>query len=334
MTPPSRSDTQSSESILLVEFNQYLLLERGLSQHTLQAYRRDLLQFIAWLQDSGAYSGSKSDSRANSSAPNNSALNTSDYDDGVLIAVTTDQLKGFVADSFQQGKNARSVARSISALKTFYYWLLDEGKVVSNPVSLLPKISQVKKLPGVLSEQDVDRLLTEPDLSDPLQARDRCMLELLYATGLRVSELVGLETGQVSIQQGLVRVTGKGQKERLVPLGELALDEMESYLRSVRPEIASISQDKVLFPSRKGGFMTRQAFWYRIKKYALQAGIETSISPHQLRHAFATHLLNHGADLRSVQLLLGHSSVSTTQIYTHVANHRLQQLYQEHHPRA
>lgn len=300
--------TEGSAERLLQEFNHYLLLERGLSAHTLEAYRRDLRQFIAWLQEQQGHSD--------------------------LLVVTTELLKAFVADRFEQGKNARSVARSVSALKTFYYWLLDEGQVSVNPVSLLPKISQVKKLPGVLSEWDVDALLAQPDRADPIEARDRCMLELLYATGLRVSELVGLQTGQVSIQQGLVRVTGKGQKERLVPLGQFALDELEDYLRHTRPLIADIGDSDVLFPSRKGGFMTRQAFWYRIKKYALQAGIEQQISPHQLRHAFATHLLNHGADLRAVQLLLGHSSVSTTQIYTHVANHRLQQLYQEHHPRA
>lgn len=300
--------TDCSAESLLQEFHHYLLLERGLSAHTLEAYRRDLRQFTAWLLEQHGHSD--------------------------LLVVTTELLKEFVADRFEQGKNARSVARSISGLKTFYYWLLDEGQVCVNPVSLLPKISQVKKLPGVLSERDVDDLLKQPDRADPIEARDRCMLELLYATGLRVSELVGLQTGQVSIQQGLVRVTGKGQKERLVPLGQLALDELEDYLRHTRPLIANIGDSDVLFPSRKGGFMTRQAFWYRIKKYAVLAGIEQQISPHQLRHAFATHLLNHGADLRAVQLLLGHSSVSTTQIYTHVANHRLQQLYQTHHPRA
>lgn len=294
--------------VLAKEFQHYLLLERGLSKNTLLSYERDLRQFMTWL--------ACGDIRVS------------------LKDVTTGHVKAFVKDRREQKKNSRSVARSVSALKGFYYWMMDEGLVSVNPVSLLPGIKQDKKLPGVLSEDSVEALLSQPDTDDPVESRDLCMLELLYATGLRVTELVSLRAGQVSLQQGLVRVTGKGQKERLVPMGEIARDQVEFYLNNVRPYLPGSEEPEVLFPSRKGGFMTRQAFWYRVKKYALSAGMAEDISPHQLRHAFATHLLNHGADLRSVQLLLGHSSVSTTQIYTHVANYRLKQLYQQHHPRA
>ncbi|MBB1485292.1 site-specific tyrosine recombinase XerD [Oceanospirillum sediminis] len=294
--------------VLTKKFQHYLLLERGLSKNTLLSYERDLRQFMSWL----VY-----------------------RDIGVSLKdVTTEHIKAFVKYRHEQKKNSRSVARSVSALKGFYYWMMDEGLISVNPVSLLSGIKQEKKLPGVLSEDSVDTLLAQPDTDDPVESRDLCMLELLYATGLRVTELVSLRAGQVSLQQGVVRVTGKGQKERLVPMGEIARDQMAFYLNNVRPYLPGSEEPDVLFPSRKGGFMTRQAFWYRVKKYALSAGMAKDISPHQLRHAFATHLLNHGADLRSVQLLLGHSSVSTTQIYTHVANYRLKQLYQQHHPRA
>lgn len=307
LSEPLKPLAQADQN-LLERFYHYLLLERGLSKNTLLSYERDLRQFGCWWAD---FSSQKP-----------------------LADVTTDDLTEFITWRKGARKNARSIARTVSALKGFYYWLMDEGLISANPVSLLPAIRQEKKLPAALSEQDVDALLSQPDKGDVLEARDLCMLELLYATGLRVTELVNLTPGQISLQQGVVRVTGKGQKERLVPLGELALDQLEYYMRSVRPFLPGPSDPGVLFPSRKGGFMTRQAFWYRIKKYALTAGIQEDISPHQLRHAFATHLLNHGADLRAVQMLLGHSSISTTQIYTHVANCRLEQMYQTHHPRA
>ncbi|MFG1488785.1 site-specific tyrosine recombinase XerD [Oceanospirillum sp. HFRX-1_2] len=312
----------ADSDVLIQGYLDYLLLEKGLSRNTQLAYRRDLKHLVFWLEQPEAFLRSQSSKDAV-------------CDQKQLLSLNTEKLALFREACFDAGLDKRSVARIISALKGFYYWLMDEELVEQNPVSLLPKIRAEKKLPKVLSEAQVEALLDQPDRSDPTQARDRCMLELLYATGLRVSELVGLTAGQVSLQQGIVRVTGKGQKERLIPLGEIALDELTLYWQEVRSNLPGFKEsESALFPSRKGGFMTRQAFWYRIHKYAVEAGLPETLSPHQLRHAFATHLLNHGADLRSVQLLLGHSSVTTTQIYTHVANQRLKQLHRAHHPRA
>jgi len=206
-------------------------------------------------------------------------------------------------------------------------------QISADPMALVESPKLTRHLPDSLSESQVDRLLSEPNVEDAVECRDKAMLELLYATGLRVSELVGLTMEQMSLRQGLVRIVGKGGKERLVPLGELAITEVESYMKFARQELLGNKQSDVVFPSKRGQMMTRQTFWHRIKLYALRAGIETALSPHTLRHAFATHLLNHGADLRVVQLLLGHSDLSTTQIYTHVARARLQELHQQHHPR-
>lgn len=315
------SNERTSDA-LIQGYLDYLILEKGLSRNTQLAYRRDLKHLVLWLIEPECFLRKESSKRA--VCP-----------EVLLVELNTEQLSRFREDCDKAGLDKRSVARIISAIKGFYYWLMDEERVELNPVSLLPKVKADKKLPSVLSEEQVEALLNQPDRSDPTQARDHCMLELLYATGLRVSELVSLTAGQVSLQQGVVRVTGKGQKERLIPLGEIALDELSVYWQDIRPSLPGFKEsDTALFPSRKGGCMTRQAFWYRIHKYAVEAGLPESLSPHQLRHAFATHLLNHGADLRSVQLLLGHSSVTTTQIYTHVANQRLKQLYQAHHPRA
>jgi len=315
------SNERTSDA-LIQGYLDYLILEKGLSRNTQLAYRRDLKHLVLWLTEPECFLRKESSKRA--VCP-----------EVLLVELNTEQLSRFREDCDKAGLDKRSVARIISAIKGFYYWLMDEERVELNPVSLLPKVKADKKLPSVLSEEQVEALLNQPDRSDPTQARDHCMLELLYATGLRVSELVSLTAGQVSLQQGVVRVTGKGQKERLIPLGEIALDELSVYWQDIRPSLPGFKEsDTALFPSRKGGCMTRQAFWYRIHKYAVEAGLPESLSPHQLRHAFATHLLNHGADLRSVQLLLGHSSVTTTQIYTHVANQRLKQLYQAHHPRA
>ncbi len=312
----------AGSDVLIQGYLGYLILEKGLSRNTQLAYRRDLKHLVFWLVQPEAFIGSGSSKNAV-------------CDQDLLLNLDTDQLASFREACFDIGLDKRSVARIISALKGFYYWLMDEGLVTQNPVSLLPKIRAERKLPSVLSECQVEALLAQPDRSDPIQARDGCMLELLYATGLRVSELVSLTAGQISLQQGVVRVTGKGQKERLVPLGEVALDELCLYLKDIRPMLPGLKENETaLFPSRKGRSMSRQAFWYRIHKYASEAGLPETLSPHQLRHAFATHLLNHGADLRSLQLLLGHSSVTTTQIYTHVANQRLKELHQEHHPRA
>ena len=280
-------------------------LEKGLSEHSLESYRRDIRQLAIWLQGQHAN----------------------------LLQCQRYQLLEFLADRHQQGVGARSVARQLSAVKSFYRWLKREGRIEEDPALLIERPKTGRPLPKTLTEADVEALLAAPDVSTPLGLRDRAMLELIYATGLRVTELVTLTQSQINPRQGLVRVIGKGDKERLVPLGEEALHWLARYLREARPLLLGDNQE-LLFPSRRGTCMTRQTFWHRIKQMAMVAGVEKKLSPHTLRHAFATHLLNHGADLRVVQLLLGHSDLSTTQIYTHVAQKRLQDLYQKHHPRS
>ena len=280
-------------------------LEKGLSEHSLESYRRDIRQLAIWLQGQHAN----------------------------LQQCQRYQLLEFLADRHQKGVAARSVARQLSAVKSFYRWLKREGRIEEDPALLIERPKTGRPLPKTLTEADVEALLAAPDVSTPLGLRDRAMLELIYATGLRVTELVTLTQSQINPRQGLVRVIGKGDKERLVPLGEEALHWLARYLREARPLLLGDNQE-LLFPSRRGTCMTRQTFWHRIKQMAMVAGVEKKLSPHTLRHAFATHLLNHGADLRVVQLLLGHSDLSTTQIYTHVAQQRLQDLYQKHHPRS
>ena len=280
-------------------------LEKGLSEHSLESYRRDIRQLAIWLQGQHAN----------------------------LLQCQRYQLLEFLADRHQQGVGARSVARQLSAVKSFYRWLKREGRIEEDPALLIERPKTGRPLPKTLTEADVEALLAAPDVSTPLGLRDRAMLELIYATGLRVTGLVTLTQSQINPRQGLVRVIGKGDKERLVPLGEEALHWLARYLREARPLLLGDNQE-LLFPSRRGTCMTRQTFWHRIKQMAMVAGVEKKLSPHTLRHAFATHLLNHGADLRVVQLLLGHSDLSTTQIYTHVAQQRLQDLYQKHHPRS
>lgn len=280
-------------------------MERGLSDHSLQAYRRDLYALADWLADESL----------------------------ALTTASDAHLSQFLALRLSNGANRRSIARMLSAWRGFYQFLVREGRLQADPTATLQNPSRSKPLPKLLSEADVDRLLAAPDLDDPLGLRDKAMLELLYACGLRVSELVTLETHQLNLRQGVVRVMGKGSKERLVPMGEEALYWLARYVKEARPALLKHADDAVLFPSLRGNVMTRQTFWHRIKFHVVQAGIRATVSPHTLRHAFATHLLNHGADLRVVQLLLGHSNLSTTQIYTHVARHRLQALHAEHHPR-
>ena len=280
-------------------------LEKGLSEHSLESYRRDIRQLAIWLQGQHAN----------------------------LLQCQRYQLLEFLADRHQQGVGARSVARQLSAVKSFYRWLKREGRIEEDPALLIERPKTGRPLPKTLTEADVEALLAAPDVSTPLGLRDRAMLELIYATGLRVTELVTLTQSQINPRQGLVRVIGKGDKERLVPLGEEALHWLARDLREARPLLLGDNQE-LLFPSRRGTCMTRQTFWHRIKQMAMVAGVEKKLSPHTLRHAFATHLLNHGADLRVVQLLLGHSDLSTTQIYTHVAQQRLQDLYHKHHPRS
>jgi integrase/recombinase XerD len=290
---------------LLDQYLDALWLEKGLSQHTLDAYRRDLMHFNGWL-----------------------AGNSKE-----LLAVSRQDLLDYLAVRMAKGYKSRSMARQISCLRGFYQYLVRENLLVTDPTAQLDSPKVGRPLPKALTEEDVELLLSTPDTTDVLELRDKTMLELLYACGLRVTELVELRTTQINLQQGVLRVMGKGSKERLVPMGEEAINWLRLYLCDARPELLGGSINDVCFPSRRGKQMTRQTFWHRIKHYAAQAGIVKPLSPHTLRHAFATHLLNHGADLRVVQLLLGHSDLSTTQIYTHVAQQRLQQLHAEHHPR-
>jgi integrase/recombinase XerD len=283
-----------------------LWMERGLSENTLAAYRRDLSLFEEWLAAQA---------------------------DQPLLAANASHIQSYLGQKLRHGAAPRSSARFLSAARSFYRWALRVGQIVDDPTLRIESPKQGRPLPKSLSETDVEQLLSAPDLELALEFRDRTMLELLYACGLRVSELVGLQVEQVGLNQGIVRVVGKGGKERLVPMGEEALDWLVKYMRGPRVELLRGQSSNVLFPSNRSREMTRQTFWYRIKIYGKRAGIQRHLSPHTLRHAFATHLLNHGADLRVVQMLLGHSDLSTTQIYTHVASQRMQALHEQHHPR-
>lgn len=290
---------------LIDQFLERLWLHDGLSEHSRAAYRTDLRQFAGWLGQ----------------------------DRPGLLHVRRCDLLDYLGWRLQQGYKASSTARFLSAVRRFYQQALELGVITDDPSALVEMPKTRRSLPATLTEADVEALLAAPDVSEPLGLRDRCMLEVLYASGLRVSELVSLCLDEVSLRQGVVRVMGKGNKERLVPLGEQALDWLEQYLLQGRPLLLGGKASDVVFPSQRGTQMTRQTFWYRIKQHASIAGIIKPLSPHTLRHAFATHLINHGADLRVVQMLLGHSDLSTTQIYTHVAQTRLQALHAEHHPR-
>ncbi len=280
-------------------------MERGLSENTLSSYRRDLMHFNQWL----------------------SAQSTT------ILAVRKSDIEAYLADRLQRKISARSTARLLSCLRGFYQYQLRESRINLDPTLGIDSPKMGRPLPKSLSEQDVEALLDAPDGDNALELRDKAMLELLYASGLRVTELVSLHVGQLSINQGVVRVMGKGSKERLVPTGEEALDWLQRYIKDGRPVLLGARMSDIMFPSKRGTMMTRQTFWHRIKLYAQRAGIRQSLSPHTLRHAFATHLINHGADLRVVQLLLGHSDLSTTQIYTHVAKQRMKDLHAQHHPR-
>ena len=280
--------------------------QKGLAALTLTAYQQDLKQFSTWLNES------------------NKKLKQAKQND----------IQSYLAYRFDSGSSSRSNARMLSTLKQYYRHLVRSGERTDNPSALIstPKIHQL--LPNTLTEQGVSSLLEAPDLDSSFGLRDRCMLEVMYSSGLRVSELVSLLVNQINTNLGLVRLTGKGNKERVIPVGEEALHWLALYIKQARPLLVrpNISSD-ALFLSSRGSAITRQAFWQNIKKHLLVAGIKTDYSPHSLRHAFATHLLNHGADLRTVQMLLGHSSLSTTQIYTHIAQARLQSLHATHHPR-
>ncbi|HEX5841850.1 MAG TPA: site-specific tyrosine recombinase XerD [Pseudomonas sp.] len=290
---------------LIDRFLEALWLEKGLSAHTRSAYRSDLALFNGWLQGR----------------------------DLQLEAVGRELILDHLAWRLNEGYQARSTARLLSGLRGFYRFLLREGLIGADPTLQVDLPQLGRPLPKSLSEADVEALLAAPELDDPIGLRDRAMLEVLYACGLRVSELISLTLEQVNLRQGVLRVFGKGSKERLVPLGEEAIAWIERYSKEARPFLLDGKPSDVLFPSLRGEQMTRQTFWHRIKHQARVAGIAKSLSPHTLRHAFATHLLNHGADLRVVQMLLGHSDLSTTQIYTHIARARLQELHAQHHPR-
>jgi integrase/recombinase XerD len=292
------------ETDALDTFIDHLWLEDGLSKNTLESYRADLSQFSAWLAKQKI----------------------------ALLAADQVNIQQYLAVKFPQSK-PRSIGRLVASLRRFYRYCLREHLIEEDPTLQIESPKLPRSLPKSLNEQEVEDLLNAPDIDQPIGLRDRAMLELLYASGLRVSELVSIQVNEVSTQDGVVRVTGKGSKTRLVPMGEEAADWIVRYLKYSRPEILQKKMSDALFVTTRAGAMTRQAFWYLIKRYAVQAGIDKPMSPHVLRHAFATHLLNHGADLRVVQMLLGHSDISTTQIYTHVARERLKNLHSVHHPR-
>ncbi len=300
-----RSTQKSASAELVDKFLDAIWMERGLSANTLGAYRADLMTLSRGLAEKD--------------------INMEDAEKADLLE--------FIAKRVESGAKPRSTARQLSSFRRFFRYIMREGMRADDPTAeiAMPRIG--RSLPKTLTEEEVDSLLHAPNTDEPLGHRDRAMLELLYATGLRVSELINLRMSQVNFNQGVLRIVGKGDRERLIPLGDESQRWLRDFSDSSRMEILLERQTDYLFPTRRGDRMTRQAFWHIIKRYAKKAGIEKKLSPHSLRHAFATHLLNRGADLRVVQLLLGHSDLSTTQIYTHVARERLKELHSEHHPR-
>jgi integrase/recombinase XerD len=293
---------------LIEEFSDYLRIEKRNSPHTVYAYRRDLSRFSAEL------AGQK------------------------VGSVTTANIRDFLISLREQGLSPASVARSLSSIKSFFKYLCQDKQLQDNPAEILETPKRWRKLPDVLSSEDVDNLLKSPDLESVLGVRDNAMLEILYASGLRVSELISLQVSQLDIQVGYLRTLGKGSKERIVPIGAMAKRAVENYILNSRPSLVSSRKDggkpEELFVTRRGRGMTRQGFWKLLKGYVTQAKIRVSVSPHTLRHAFATHLLERGADLRSVQQMLGHSDISTTQIYTHILGKRMLEIHQQFHPRS
>jgi len=301
----------AENAALLDEFCDAAWLEDGLAKNTLEAYRRDLRLFSEWLEKPGR---------------------------ATLLAATEADISGYFAWRFSQRQRGQGIksstqARLHSSIRRFYQFLLRSGRIGSDPTLKLEAPKKPQRFPKTLSEADVEALLAQPDVGMPLGLRDRAMIEVLYASGLRVSELVRLKLAEVSVDMGVVRIFGKGSKERLVPLGEEALAWLARYQSEARPQLLKGKPSDYMFVTGRGAPMTRQAFWHLIKRRAGQAIPGKALSPHTLRHAFATHLLNHGADLRVVQLLLGHADISTTQIYTHVARERLKALHAKHHPR-
>ena len=292
--------TSNREDSNLRAFLNYLLVDKGLSNNTVKAYEADISSFFQWL----------------------------DNEDLKYKNLQEDHINQYISFLFQRKMRSSSVNRKISSIKSFYIFLVKRNFVKNSPLNDLVTPKQEKYLPESMSEAEVDKLLNSPDVANKIENRDKAMIEMLYATGMRISELVNLKITDVDMKRCVVKVFGKGSKERLVPFGETALDSLRSYLNEREQ-----SSSKEIFLSNRGKKMTRVAFWQRVKVYLIRENLKKSISPHTLRHAFATHLLNRGADLRSVQLLLGHSSLSTTQIYTEVARHRMKELHNEHHPR-
>jgi len=297
----------TNESVKLIDtFIDSIWLEKGLSKNTLGAYRQDILSFSIWINESNK----------------------------TLTDVNKSHVLDYLAFRLKQGYSSKSTARFLSSLRSFYSYLSFNSVIQDNPILHIenPKIG--RPLPKSISEEDVVILINSPDINNTIGLRDRAMLELIYACGLRISELIDLDLIDINFRQGVVQVLGKGQKERLVPLGQEAMDWLDKYILQGRNNFLKGKKNSPkLFLSNRGVAMSRQAFWYRIKFYARKSGVDNSLSPHTLRHAFATHLLNHGADLRTIQLLLGHSSLSTTQIYTEIAHHRMQEIHKKHHPR-
>lgn len=304
MVATSSPTVPDADARLIDGFVDALWLQDGLAPNTLQAYRRDLTALAVWLAAHGA----------------------------TLLQTDEVQLNAYFAERHAHTR-AATANRRLTVFKRFFHWALQQGMTADDPTLRMLAARQPLRVPDALTQAQVEALLAAPDPGTPLGLRDRAMLELMYASGLRVSELVGLKVFHLSLAEGVVRVLGKGSKERLVPFGEVAREWMERYLQDARGAILAGQQTHDLFVTRRGSGMTRAMFWVLVKKYALAAGIATPLSPHTLRHAFATHLLNHGADLRVVQLLLGHADISTTTIYTHVARERLRQLHARHHPR-
>lgn len=303
--PTSSKTPRDAGDPLIADFLAALWAEDGLSANTLAAYRRDLSLLARWLAATAGQT---------------------------LAGAGESDLRGY-AIARHDLTRAATANRRLAVFRRFYRWALRERHVAADPTLRLDSARQALRVPKTLSEAQVDALLAAPDADTPLGLRDRCMLELMYASGLRVSELVGLPGVHLSLAEGVLRVTGKGAKERLVPFGDEAASWVERYVREGRPAILAGQASPALFVTARGGPMTRQMFWALVKKHAARAGVTVPLSPHTLRHAFATHLLNHGADLRAVQLLLGHADISTTTIYTHVARERLKALHAKHHPR-
>ncbi|HHW17951.1 MAG TPA: site-specific tyrosine recombinase XerD [Firmicutes bacterium] len=292
---------------LIQEFIDYLGHEKGLATNTLESYSRDLRQYYGFLSEDGS-------------------LSLENASQATIVA--------YLMYLRKQGKATATIARRLAALKAFYQFLLKENYVTKDPTDELSSPKLERKLPKVLTVEEVERLLAQPDVRTPSGKRDKAMLELLYATGIRVSELVNLNLTDIDLKEGFVRCVGKGSKERVVPMGEMAISALESYLEEARPKLVSNTREKALFVNHHGSRLTRQGFWKIVKKYAREAQIRKEITPHTLRHSFATHLLENGADIRAVQEMLGHADISTTQIYTHVTKDRLKDVYAKSHPRA